>query len=440
MIPDPRWSLERWLEYQLGLHPQAIALGLERVDAVRRRLGLERLAPLQLTVGGTNGKGSVCAALAAILRAAGLRVGVYTSPHLMHYRERIELPEGYVDDARLAAAFLAVESARGTTPLTFFEFGTLAAAWIFRAARLDAVILEVGLGGRLDAVNLFDPDGAVLTSVDLDHCEYLGPTREAIGAEKAHIFRPDRPAICGDPRPVATVERHAAAIGARLWQAGVDYRVLDLGTHWCWSAGASRLELPRPALPGDWQLENAAAAIALLEALAGHWPRDPAHYASGLTQMRLPGRLQRIASAPEILLDVAHNPHAVRALRSWLERAPERPTRVVFGALRDKDVAAMVEALLPLPTAWYLVGLEHATARGLSVGELCARLQPLDRLQAPAHRFEQPLEAYAAALRAARADERILVFGSFHLLELVLRGLRDGALPAAPVQVVESSR
>lgn len=440
MTPDRRWPLQRWLDYQLGLHPQAIALGLERIDPVRRRLGLGRLAPLQLTVGGTNGKGSVCALLAATLRAAGLSVGVYTSPHLLHYRERIELPEGYVDDERLCAAFASVESARGETPLTFFEFGTLAAAWIFQAARLDAVILEVGLGGRLDAVNLFDPDGAVLTSVDLDHCEYLGPTREAIGAEKAHIFRAGRPAVCGDPRPVASVRRHAQTIGAHFWQAGVDYHYLDLGADWCWSGGGRRLSLPRPAMPGDWQLQNAAAAIALLEALAGHWPGDPAHYASGLRQLRVPGRLQRIATAPEILLDVAHNPHAVRALRSWLERAPERPTHVVFGALRDKDVAAMVDALAPLPTAWYLVGLEHASARGLGVGELRTRLEPLDRLEAPVHAYARPVEGYAAARRAARADERILVFGSFHLLEAVLRSEGYRSLRDAPAQAVESSR
>jgi dihydrofolate synthase/folylpolyglutamate synthase len=312
-------DLAGWLAYLEGLHPKSIAMGLDRVRAVHARLGLELACPV-VTVGGTNGKGSTCAMSDAILRAAGYSVGVYTSPHLLRYNERVVIDGRAASDAELVEAFHAIEDARtATSPpvaLTYFEFGTLAALWLFARAKPDAVILEVGLGGRLDAVNVVDADVAVLTSIDLDHQDYLGDTREAIGREKAGIFRAGRPAVCGDPEPPRSVIDHANAVGAPLLRIGVDYGATPEGTQWRYHGpGGARVGLPYPALRGAYQLGNAATVLAALGTLKDRLPVSSGAIRDGLVNVTLAGRFMVLPGRPVIVLDVAHNPHAARAVR-----------------------------------------------------------------------------------------------------------------------------
>jgi dihydrofolate synthase/folylpolyglutamate synthase len=315
-------TLAEWLAYLETLHARPIAMGLERVGAVHARLGLSFDVPV-IVVGGTNGKGSTCAFLEAMLRAGGYRVGLYTSPHLSRYNERVRIDGKAAEDSALVAAFAIVEQARTqaspATPLTYFEFGTLAALVLFRQAALDVLVLEVGLGGRLDAVNLVDPHVAVITTIDLDHQEFLGDTRAAIGAEKAGILRAGRPAVCGDPDPPATVIEHAARLGAPLYRIGREYGYVDERTQWRYRGpGGDRFGLPIPALRGRYQLANAATAIAALGSLAERLPLDAGAVRGGLAQVTLAGRFQVLPGRPVIVLDVAHNPHAARALAATL--------------------------------------------------------------------------------------------------------------------------
>jgi dihydrofolate synthase/folylpolyglutamate synthase len=417
-MPGMERTLDQWLDYQLRTHPQQIAMGLERVREVAIRMRLGRAGKHIVTIAGTNGKGSTVAFVEAIARAAGLRVGAFTSPHLLRYNERVRVHGDDAPDALLVAAFERIEAARGEIPLTYFEFGTLAALAIFADAHLDLAILEVGLGGRLDAVNIVDADVAVLTTVDLDHQEYLGPDRETIGADKAGIFRAGKPCVLGEKDPPSSVLRRAYEIGAFAIRGHSDYLVERRVDGWTWREPGFEIDLPLPALVAPVQLDNAAAAIAALRALPIEVP--DAALVEGVRAAHVPGRLQVVADSPEVVVDVAHNPQAAAQLAGWLRAHPRR-TRAVFGALRDKDVAAVVEGLDPLLLEWHLAGIHDAGARGGDAAALALRLAPQ---VAPERRHEHHDAAAAlrAALAASAADERVLVFGSFHVVADALRG------------------
>jgi dihydrofolate synthase/folylpolyglutamate synthase len=416
----PGRSLAEWLDYIERIHPKSIQLGLERVAKARDSLGRSTPAVL-VTVAGTNGKGSTCAMLESILLAAGYKVGLYTSPHLLRYNERVRLGGIPASDARLCAAFEAVERSRGGVTLTYFEFGTLAAWEIFTSEALDAVILEVGLGGRLDAVNVFDADCAVLTSVDLDHMDYLGDTREAIGAEKAGIFRAGKPAIVADPDPPASVLDRAGAVGAALRLIGRDFGFIPQGQQWMyWGPRGRRGGLAVPALRGERQLANAAAALAALDELRERLPVAMQDVRTGLARVELPARFQVLPGRPTVVLDVAHNPQAARVLAENLGNMGFYPeTYAVFGMLGDKDVVGVCRALKDKFSAWFVAGL--SVPRGAGARRLAAALKSAEASGEVAC-FENPRDAYAAARIRAGENDRIVVFGSFHTVAEVMQG------------------
>lgn len=421
-------SLPEWLAYIERQHPKSIALGLERVRAVATRMELARPATHVITVGGTNGKGSTVAFIEAIARAAGWRVGAYTSPHLLRYNERVRIDGDDAADASLVAAFDAVEAARGDTSLTYFEYGTLAALWLFARSGLDLAVLEVGLGGRLDAVNLVDADVAVITTVDLDHQDWLGEDREAIGAEKAGIARAWKPLVLGEDAPPASVLDRAYLIGASAIRAGCDFFFEPVdGAHWRWREVGCVLDLPMPRLAAPAQLRNAATAIAALRALDAGLPDDA--FARGVATAFVPGRLQRFErDGVDLLVDVGHNPQAARALAEWLQAQPARGrTLAVFAALADKDVAGVVAALAADVDAWWLAGLEEAGPRGLPIDAFADRLH--GTAAATGSRHGDVAQALAAARAQARPGDRILVFGSFHTAAAALRELQDARPP-----------
>jgi dihydrofolate synthase/folylpolyglutamate synthase len=418
-------NLEEWLDHQQRTHPKEIALGLERVAAVAARLGVQRPARNVVTVGGTNGKGSTVAFIEAIARAAGHRVGAFTSPHLLRYNERIRIDGADASDAALVGAFERIEAARGDVPLTYFEFGTLAALLLFSEANLDLALLEVGLGGRLDAVNLVDADVAVVTTVALDHMEYLGNDRESIGLEKAGIFRPGRPAVIGEIDPPDSLVRHAERIGAVPIRAGRNYKFADrLGGKWQWSDDGARFDLTKPKLAAPAQTANAAAAIAALRALGARLPVTADHIAVGVAVASAPARLQRLPGPVEILIDVAHNTQAAQQLAQWMLRnRPIGATQAVFSALSDKDIPNIVGALLGSVDQWRLAGLPHVAGRGLEVEVLARQVAGLlSRTLSTKH--ETVTDALAAARAQAHPGDRILVFGSFHTAAEALKALR----------------
>ena len=417
----PGRSLAEWLDYIERIHPKSIQLGLERVARVRDALGKSSPAAV-FTVAGTNGKGSTCAILEAILLAAGYKVGLYTSPHLLRYNERVRLDGIPADDARLCAAFEAVELARREVTLTYFEFGTLAAWEIFASRALDAVILEVGLGGRLDAVNAFDADCALLTSVDFDHMDYLGDTREAIGREKSGIFRPGRPAIVADPDPPRSILDTAAEVGADLQLIGRDFGFLAQGQQWtCWGRDGRRGGLAYPALRGVHQLANASAAIAALGSLRARLPVGMQDVRNGLARVELPGRFQVLPGRPTVVLDVAHNPQAARVLADNLGEMGFYPeTHAVLGMLKDKDIAGVCRALKGRISSWSVADL--AVPRGASADALAQALKSADAGGVVA-RFGNPRDAYAAARKRSSENDRIVVFGSFHTVADVMQGI-----------------
>lgn len=409
-------SLDQWLAYQLGTHPQPIAMGLERVRLVAERLQLERLPCPVITVGGTNGKGSTVAYIESIARASGYRVGAFTSPHFLRYNERIRIDGAEVSDAELIDAFEAIETARAETPLTYFEFGTLAALFLFARAGLDLAVLEVGLGGRLDAVNLIDADVAVITTVDLDHQAYLGNDRESIGFEKAGIMRAGRPCILGEKDPPSSVLRHAYENGVYCIRAYSDYLIDRLESHWVWREPGFSLDLPYPQLQAPAQIQNAACAIAALRASSLNVP--DAAWAAGVAEARVTGRLQRWRTDPEVILDVAHNPQSVAQLEDWLQINP-KPTVAVFSALKDKDIAGMLARLAPFIGFWHVAVLSEPADRVMTAGDWQQKLSAA--LPASVYRIHPDVaSAYAAAL-AENSGQRILVFGSFHTLEAVMR-------------------
>lgn len=417
-------TLADWLSYIERQHPRSIDMGLERIRAVAQRLQLTRPARHVVTIGGTNGKGSTVAFVESIARAAGLRVGAYTSPHLLAYNERVRIDGADAGEEALVAAFEAVEAARDEATLTYFEYGTLAALWLFERATLDLAVLEVGLGGRLDATNVVDPDVAVITTVDIDHRDHLGDDREAIGREKAGIARAWKPLVLGDDDPPSSVLRYAYAIGASAVRSGCDFffEAIDDG-RWRWREVGVEIELPRPQLLAPVQLRNAAVAIAALRTLDIELPE--AAIAHGVMHARVRGRLERFEhGGVEAVVDVGHNPQAARELARWLERQPV-PGRVfaVFAALADKDAAGIVEALDGRIDAWHLAGLAAHGPRSQGAAALRARLP---RLAAPVTTHEDVPTALAAARMQAEAGDRILVFGSFHTAAEALRQLGAG--------------
>lgn len=419
-------TLADWLARCEQLHPSEIELGLTRVRTVKERLGLAFSVPV-ITVAGTNGKGSTCAMLEAIGLAAGYRVGLYSKPHLVHFEERCRINGAMAKADALVPHFEAVEKARGEVSLTYFEFTLLAIARLLSQTDLDMVILEVGLGGRLDAVNVFDTDCAVITSIAIDHIEYLGDDRESIGREKAAIMRRGKPAIVSDPLPPQSVIDHAAAIGADLWRAGVDFRQSGDRTQWNWSGRRQRFSaLAYPALRGANQLLNASGALAAFEALREPLPITAQAVRVGFANVDLAGRFQIVAGQPTLVLDVAHNPHAVATLAQNLDQMSYHPrTFAVFGAMRDKDVAAMLERMDAIIDAWHFADLP--VGRALGAGELVA-LHAATRkpkaLPSTATAHATPGDALDAAIAAADPADRIVVFGSFYTVGSVMkRGL-----------------
>jgi dihydrofolate synthase / folylpolyglutamate synthase len=417
-------TLSAWLERIERLHAKPIDLGLDRVRAVADRLGLKSGA-VTLVVGGTNGKGSTCAMLDSILRAAGYRVGLYTSPHLLDFNERCRIDGVNASDAALVEQFEAVEAARGTTSLTYFEFTTLAILRLFGATRLDAVVLEVGLGGRLDAVNIVDADVSIVTSVDMDHMDYLGPTREHIGLEKAHVYRAGRPAICSDPAPPQTLLDHAAAIGADLWRFGRDFNYQ--GDRQQWSYGGRRVRragLPYPALRGANQLLNAAGVLAALESLGERLPVSQQAVRQGLLTVDLPARFQVLPGRPAVILDVAHNPHAAAVLAQNLDNMGFYPTtHAVFGMLRDKDIAGVIDKVDDRIDHWHVASTPGA--RGCDSASIAKLLRERSRAaRKPVTEYADPGAAFEGARKCAGPDDRILTFGSFLTVAEVMRAIR----------------
>jgi dihydrofolate synthase/folylpolyglutamate synthase len=420
-------SLAGWLARLERLHPKGIDLGLDRVRPVAERLELDLKAPT-IIVGGTNGKGSTCAMLESILRAAGYRTGLYTSPHLLDFNERARIDGSSASDEQLVEQFEAVEAVRGTTSLTYFEFTTLAVLRLFAASRLDAMVLEIGLGGRLDAVNLVDGDAAIVTSVDLDHMDYLGSTREAIGLEKAHIYRAGRPAICSDPQPPQSLVAHADRIGADFWRFGRDFNYQGDRQQWAYGGReVRRTGLPYPALRGANQLLNASGALAALEALSDRLPIAQQAVRHGLLTVDIPARFQVLPGRPTTILDVAHNPHAAAVLAENLDSMGFFPvTHAVFGMLRDKDIAGVVARLGDRIDHWH-VG-STSGVRGASASEVAALLRSAGVGTASGQSITEHngvADAYLAARESASADDRILAFGSFLTVADVMRAIRS---------------
>ncbi len=412
-------SLSQWLVHLESMHPVAIDMGLDRVAAVGERLKLHFDCPV-ITVGGTNGKGSTCAMLESMLMQGSYRVGLYTSPHILDFNERARIDGHSASDTVLCDAFAAVEAVRGDISLTYFEFTTLAILKLFADTKLDVVILEVGLGGRLDAVNIIDPDVAIVTSVDLDHQQYLGDTREKIGFEKAGIFRPQRAAICGDPSPPQSLVEHANNIGADLWLFGRDFNYSGDRQQWSYGGRSVRRHaLAYPSLRGANQLLNASAALAALEVLRDRLPLGAQEVRAGLVLVELPARFQVLPGRPAVILDVAHNPHAAATLAHNLDQMGFFPyTYAVFGAMSDKDIAGVLSHLKDKIDHWYLCDLplpRAASAESLaaalgSAGFVAGNTGGIER---SVQCFATPAEAYAAARDSVSENDRIVVFGSF---------------------------
>ncbi|MEI7188103.1 bifunctional tetrahydrofolate synthase/dihydrofolate synthase [Dickeya dianthicola] len=411
--PQATSPLVTWLNYLEHLHFQAIDLGLERVQLAAEYLHLLQPSPRVFTVAGTNGKGTTCCTLESILIAAGLRVGVYSSPHLLRYTERVRIQGRELSESSHVEAFAAIEAGRNGTSLTYFEFGTLAALWLFRQAQLDVVILEVGLGGRLDATNIVDADVAVVTSIALDHTEWLGNDRESIGREKAGIFRGNRPAVVGEPDMPASIAAVAQEKGARLFRRGSDWQFSLRDGGWCWQSGDVHYDdLPIPTVP----LANAATALAALQASDMVLTVDAIR--QGLRQAQLPGRFQIVSEKPLLILDVAHNPHAAAYLAARLADLPRAGRiRAVIGMLADKDIPGTLAHLKPQVDVWYCAPLEGP--RGADAGLLAAHLDHCTS-------FPDVATAWRQAMQDAGEDDVVIVCGSFHTVAHVMDAL-DGS-------------
>ncbi|MEN9982416.1 MAG: bifunctional tetrahydrofolate synthase/dihydrofolate synthase [Pseudomonadota bacterium] len=418
-------TLAEWLEYCENLHAKQIDLGLERVREVAKRMDIRFECPV-ITVAGTNGKGSTCAMAESILSQAGYKTGVFTSPHLVHFEERLRIAEIPVKSAELIASFARVDSARAEISLTYFEFTTLALLDVMVNAELDVAILEVGLGGRLDAVNIIDADCAIITSIDLDHMAFLGDTREKIGFEKAGIMRAGKHAIVSDPMPPASVQAHAEAIGADLWLVGRDFNFSGDKLQWAWAGRGKRFAgLAYPALRGANQLVNASGVLAALTALRERLPITAQAVRNGLAFVELPGRFQIIPGEPNLILDVGHNPHAIAALAVNLDAMGFAPcTHAVFGAMADKDLANMLQRMNPLVDKWYFTDLP--TDRAATSADLLSIWQGVNtgekaRKDVSGQCYASPKAALDAAIADSAPTDRIVVFGSFFTVGGVLQ-------------------
>jgi dihydrofolate synthase/folylpolyglutamate synthase len=413
-------NLDEWLAHLETAHPVGIDMGLSRINRVKESLGLQFHCTV-ITVGGTNGKGSTCAFLESILLAAGYRVACHTSPHLLRFHERARIQGREATDAELLQSFNRVEQARSrienAPTLTYFEFTTLAIMDLFANAGIDVAILEVGMGGRLDAVNIVDADCAIVTSIDLDHMAYLGNTREAIAFEKAGIFRTNASAICADPVPPQSLIDHAKAIGADLWLMGKDYSFEGDQQQWGWSGRGKRFSgLAYPALRGANQLLNASAVIAALMALHDRLPVSAQDIRNGFALVELPGRFQVLAGKPTIVMDVAHNPHAAATLAQSLDKMGYHPyTFAIFGAMADKDIDGVLKPMMDLVDYWYCTDLP--IARAAKASDLAKQIQLRGK---EAEVFAQAGAAYQMALDKAGEGDRIIVFGSFYTVAGVM--------------------
>jgi dihydrofolate synthase/folylpolyglutamate synthase len=434
-------DLASWLSYIESLHPKSIAMGLDRVNCMIDRLNLHPAFPI-ITVAGTNGKGSTCAMLEQIYKQAGYRVGCYTSPHLLRYNERVRINCTEVSDADLCAAFAAVDVARTLAgndeiSLTYFEVGTLAAMWHFMQANIDIAILEIGLGGRLDAVNAFEPSCAIVTSVDIDHQDYLGDTRESIGFEKAGVYRRSVPAICGDAKPPASLIAYAEKIQASLKCIHQDFDYVLAADEWQYQqAGKVIYTLPRPALQGAYQLSNAACAIAAVESLQSSMPVATEVIACAMRQVSLTGRFQIVSksqsNAPRVILDVAHNPHAAQALaenllasKAQYSQSGVGKTFAVFAMLADKDIKGVVLALKNEIDTWYVASINHS--RGALAVDLALIINEVIPL-ADVKTFNSTNNAYQQACIDMRENDKIVVFGSFFTVSSVMQVILDTSI------------
>lgn len=419
-------ALSDWLAWQQAFHPRWIDLGLERVHSVWRALRPAYQPPITITVGGTNGKGSCVAMLEAILRAQGFKVGTYTSPHLLRYNERIRIDGEAVEDTAIVEAFAKIDAVRGDTSLSFFEFATLAALELFACAEVEVQVLEVGMGGRLDAVNLVDADVAVIASIDLDHQQWLGETRELIGREKAGIFRPGRPAVVGNRDVPKSVVEHAKQLKLPLWRLGCefDYRLRDQSWDWL-GPDRTLTALPLPALPGRQQLDNAATVLATLAQLEGHLAVAERAICQGLASVKLLGRYQLLPGSPPILLDVAHNPQAAGFLAEYLQSCyPGRRILALFAVMADKDIEGILRRMSQEVSVWALAPLPD-NPRAATENQL---LQAFHRvgLPPPLAGFDTCAQALEALQQQASPDNLIVAFGSFFLVAQVLAAREAG--------------
>lgn len=422
-------DLTAWLSYIESLHPKSIAMGLDRVKHIIGRLGLQPKFTI-IIIAGTNGKGSTCAMLEQIYRQAGYQVGCYTSPHLVRYNERVRVNGNEVSDQDLCVAFAAVDAARtdadnNATALTYFEVGTLAAVWHFVHANIDVAILEIGLGGRLDAVNAFEPSCSIVTSVDLDHQEFLGDTREKVGFEKAGVYREAVPAICGDGNPPVSLISYAQQVKADLKciHQDFDYQLLENGWQYQ-SQGKALYALPLPALQGSYHLNNAACAITAVEALQSKLPVASKAIADAMLKVTLAGRFQTVCDSPKTILDVAHNPHAARALAENLKncRASQGKTIAVFAMLADKDIKGVVEAVSNEIDIWYVASIENVRgASAIDLATIIVDVQPGSVCKI----FEDAAAAYQQACIDVGENDKIIVFGSFFTVSNVMQALSD---------------
>ncbi len=414
-------TLQEWLDWCEQLHPVAIDMGLDRVKTVADRMALRFDCPV-ITVAGTNGKGSTCAMLEAVLLQAGYRTGVYTSPHLVNFQERCRLHGESATPDALAESFAAVETVRGDVSLTYFEFSTLAILHLMARANLDVAILEVGLGGRLDAVNIIDADCSVITSIDIDHAAILGHDRESIGREKAGIMRAGQPVIVSDPVPPQSVLDHASTVGAELWLFGRDFNFSGDKQQWAWAGRDRRYSgMAYPSLRGANQLINASGVLAALNALRQRIPVTAQAVRNGLAMVELPGRFQIVPGQPVLVLDVAHNPHSVAALSANLDAMGFYPaTHAVLGAMADKDLMPMLQKLNPVVDKWYFTDLP--LARAAKAADLQQTWQAQNkRADTASSVHTDPMLALQAAIEAANPADRIVVFGSFYTVGGVLK-------------------
>ncbi len=434
-------DLSSWLRYIESLHPKSIAMGLDRVNRMIGRLNLHPTFPI-ITVAGTNGKGSTCAMLEQIYMQAGYQVACYTSPHLLRYNERVRVDSIEASDAELCAAFAAVNAARVGVDgveisLTYFEVGTLAAMWHFMQANIDIAIMEIGLGGRLDAVNAFEPSCAIVTSVDLDHQDYLGDTRESIGFEKAGVYRKSVPAICGDSNPPASLIVSAQQMQANFKRIHQNFDYLPVNAGWQYQQETKTIYiLPMPALKGVYQLSNAACAVAAVESLQSSLPVTVDAISKAMQQVSLAGRFQVISrsttNAPQVILDVAHNPHAAHALAKNLKDDKAQYTQTntaktfaVFAMLADKDISGVVIALKDEIDVWYIANIDHPRgAQASDLANIILAAMPLAQIRS----FESINNAYQQACIDIGENDKMVVFGSFFTVSSVMQVISDAVV------------